>query len=119
MDKSFHNENTFVLVSEEDYLDEIEELRGRYKKLNDIHTKLEQRHRELLKLMNELLKIKSEDNDIVNLDEIRCKITKVLYNEIRRHTSFPFTPILSQVFCSYNNLTKQNNIDYNADMTVD
>ncbi len=78
----------------------IEELEKRNKKLENDYEKLEKRHGDLLKLMNELLKIKPSNNDVglENLEDIRQRITQILYNEVRRHTVFSFTPILG----SYN-----------------
>jgi DNA repair exonuclease SbcCD ATPase subunit len=63
-------------------------------KQKDDHHKLKKRHTELLRMMNELLKIKPSDNEVDNLDEIRDKIIKTLYNELRRHTVIPFTAMI-------------------------
>ena len=57
---------------------------------------------DLLKMMNELLKIKPADNEIDNLDEIRDKIIKTLYNELRRHTVLPFTSMIGNYTHSSN-----------------
>ncbi len=109
MDKSFHQEHSFVLVDNNCDMDDekhIEELENKIKKLEEQYDKLEKRHSSLLKLMNELLKIKSTDNDLDNLDEIRMKITQILYNEVRRHTSFPFSTILGGGYNNYFGLIK-------------
>lgn len=71
-------------------------------KQRDDHNKLKKRHTELLKMMNELLKIKPADNEIDNLDEIRDKIIKTLYNELRRHTVLPFTSMIGNYTHSSN-----------------
>lgn len=98
----------------------IEELEKRNKKLENDYDKLEKRHGELLKLMNELLKIKPSNHVdcLDNLEEIRQRITQILYNEVRRHTVFSFTPILG----SYNHYPivksasiQNNNFNLNVD----
>lgn len=104
LENSTHLEESFVVVcndeDREKYLEQlnnnIEELEKRNKKLENDYEKLEKRHGELLKLMNELLKIKPSNHIdcLDNLDEIRKLITQILYNEVRRHTVFSFTPIL-------------------------
>ena len=111
-------DDQFVLVHS-DNLDEIEtqleslnvqivELEKRNKKLEEEHQNLEKRHGDLLKLMNEILKIKpsSRIDRIENLEEVRQRITQILYNEIRRHTVFSFSPILNSysIYPSYDNL---------------
>lgn len=63
-------------------------------KQREDYNKLKKRHTELLRMMNELLKIKPSDNEVDNLDEIRDKIIKTLYNELRRHTVIPFTSMI-------------------------
>jgi hypothetical protein len=116
MENSTHIEESFVLVHNTMFIDEngeknneiyleslinhIEKLEGRNKKLENDYEKLEKRHGDLLKLMNELLKIKPSNHvdGLENLEEIRQRITQILYNELRRHTVFSFTPILG----SYN-----------------
>jgi uncharacterized protein YjgD (DUF1641 family) len=101
-------EDSFVVISAEEEHENYLELEQRYKKLLNDYDKLEKRHSELLKLMNELLKIKrsSRLDNLENLDEIRQKITQILYNEMRRHTVFSFSPILTSysIYPSYVNL---------------
>jgi uncharacterized protein YjgD (DUF1641 family) len=101
-------EDSFVVISAEEEHENYLELEQRYKKLLNDYDKLEKRHAELLKLMNELLKIKrsSRLDNLENLDEIRQKITQILYNEMRRHTVFSFSPILTSysIYPSYVNL---------------
>jgi hypothetical protein len=112
MENSIHIEESFVLIHDTMYLDEkhletlnnrIEELEKRNKKIEDDYEKLERRHGDLLKLMNELLKIKPSNHVdcLENLDEIRQRITQILYNEVRRHTVFSFTPILGSYTIKY------------------
>lgn len=128
LENSIQIEEPFVLVhgdKEEEIEKHLEslnehivELEKRNKKLENDYEKLEKRHGELLKLMNELLKIKPTNHDVNhlasldNLEDIRQRITQILYNEVRRHTVFSFTPILG----SYNYITNSkppisNNID--------
>jgi hypothetical protein len=117
MENSIHVEESFVVVcNDEDKEKYLEGLEKRNKKLENDYEKLEKRHGELLKLMNELLKIKPSNHvdGLDNLDEIRQRITQILYNEVRRHTVFSFTPILG----SYNyfpiikaNSTQNNNFN--------
>lgn len=135
LENSIHIDEQFVIVHSDkeemekhlEYLNEhIEELGRRNKKLENDYEKLERRHGELLKLMNELLKIKPSNHDVNhlasldNLEDIRQRITQILYNEVRRHTVFSFTPILG----SYNYITNSkppisNNIDTNLNLNVD
>ena len=108
IEKHIHLEESFVVVTVEEEHEHYLELEKKHKKLLNDYEKLEKRHIELLKLMNELLKIKPSvrlDN-IDNLDEIRQKITQILYNEMRRHTVFSFSPILTSysIYPSYVNL---------------
>jgi hypothetical protein len=108
LENSTHLEESFVLICDDEDKEKhleslnnhIGELEKRNKKLENDYEKLEKRHGELLKLMNELLKIKPSNHvdGLDNLDEIRQRITQILYNEVRRHTVFSFTPILG----SYN-----------------
>lgn len=114
MDKSF------ILIdiddSHEDHEKTIQELKNKNKKLQDEKDKLEKRHVELLKLMNELLKINPSTSDIDNLDDIRKTITQILYNEVRRHTIFPFSTLLGTGFGSlgtYSHLMKQHENEQN------
>lgn len=65
------------------------------------YSKLKKRHTELLKMMNELLKIKPSQDEVDNLDEIRDKIIKTLYNELRRHTVLPFTAMIGNYTHSF------------------
>jgi len=112
LDNSIHIEDSFLLVHDTMCVDEkhletlnnrIEELERRNKKLDEDYEKLERRHGDLLKLMNELLKIKPSNHldGLENLDEIRQRITQILYNEVRRHTVFSFTPILGSYNIKY------------------
>jgi hypothetical protein len=97
MENSINVEESFVVVcNDEDKEKYLEGLEKRNKKLENDYEKLEKRHGELLKLMNELLKIKPSNHvdGLDNLGEIRQRITQILYNEVRRHTVFSFTPIL-------------------------
>ena len=118
MDKSF------ILIdiddshdhSHEDYEKTIQELKHKNKKLQDEKDKLEKRHVELLKLMNELLKINPSTSDIDNLDDIRKTVTQILYNEVRRHTLFPFSTLLGSGLGSlgvYNHLMKHPEHEHN------
>jgi predicted nucleic acid-binding Zn-ribbon protein len=122
-------DDQFVLVHS-DNLDEIEtqleslnvqivELEKRNKKLEEEHQNLEKRHGDLLKLMNEILKIKpsSRVDSIENLEEVRQRITQILYNEIRRHTVFSFTPILSSH--TYFPILKTTSYNTNLNFQVD
>jgi hypothetical protein len=118
LENSIHMEESFVVVcNDEDgekYLEQlnhnIEELEKRNKKLENDYEKLEKRHGDLLKLMNELLKIKPSNHldGLDNLEEIRQRITQILYNEVRRHTVFSFTPILGSY--NYYPIIKANSI---------
>ena len=118
-----HNDKEEEIEKHLESLNEhIVELEKRNKKLENDYGKLEKRHGELLKLMNEILKIKPSNHidglDTIkcqqtfgtaepelgstpkgvalngNLEEIRKRITQILYNEVRRQTVFSFTPIL-------------------------
>ena len=128
MENSTHLEESFVLVcNDEDREKHLEslnnhigELEKRNKKLENDYEKLEKRHGELLKLMNELLKIKPSNHveGLDNLDEIRQRITQILYREVRRHTVFSFTPILGSY--DYFPIVKStsiqnNNFNFNVD----
>jgi hypothetical protein len=130
LENSIHIEDSFVVVHDTMFVDEnsektnnrIEQLERRNKKLEDDYDKLERRHSDLLKLMNELLKIKPSNHldGLENLDEIRQRITQILYNEVRRHTVFSFTPILgSYTFpimksTSIQNIVSNNNNNSNS-----
>jgi hypothetical protein len=114
MDKSF------ILIDIDDSHDDhekiIQELKNKNKKLQDEKDKLEKRHIELLKLMNELLKINPSTSDLENLDNIRYTVTQILYNEVRRHTLFPFSTLLGTglgSFGIYNHLMKHQDGDHN------
>lgn len=110
LENSTHLEESFVLICDDEDKEKhleslnnhIGELEKRNKKLENDYEKLEKRHGDLLKLMNELLKIKPSNHldCLDNLEEVRQRITQILYNEVRRHTVFSFTPILG----SYNYL---------------
>ena len=89
-----------------DYEKIIQELKHKNKKIQDEKDKLEKRHVELLKLMNELLKINPSTTELDNLDDIRKTITQILYNEVRRHTIFPFSTLLGAGLGSYSHLMK-------------
>jgi Rad3-related DNA helicase len=106
-------EESFVVVTVEEEHENHLDLEKKHKKLLQEYEKLEKRHVELLKLMNELLKIKpsSRLDNLDNLDEIRQRITQILYNEMRRHTIFSFSPILTSysVYPSIN--TKYDNLN--------
>lgn len=119
MENSIHIEESFVVVcNDEDKEKYLEGLERRNKKLENDYEKLEKRHGELLKLMNELLKIKPSNHvdGLDNLDEIRQRITQILYNEVRRHTVFSFTPILGSYTCfpTVKSASIQNN-NFNVD----
>lgn len=114
MDKSF------ILIdiddSHGDYEKTIQELKSKNKKLQDEKDKLEKRHVELLKLMNELLKINPSTSELENLDDIRKTVTQILYNEVRRHTLFPFSTLLGtglNSFGIYNHLMKHPEQEHN------
>jgi hypothetical protein len=106
LENSIHLEDSFVIVHDnrEEIIDKhierlnerIVEVEKRNKKLQNDYETLEKRHGDLLKLMNEILKIKPSHHvdSLDNLEEIRQRITQILYNEVRRHTVFSFTPIL-------------------------
>jgi chromosome segregation ATPase len=121
MDKSF------ILIDIEDVQEEeidyekiIQDLKHKYKKLQDEKDKLDKRHTELLKLMNELLKINPSNSDIDNLDDIRYTITQILYNEVRRHTVFPFSTLLgNSMGFNRRDLTKNNVININDAHNLD
>ena len=76
-------------------LEEHSTLKENLLKEKEAHYSLKKRHTDLLKMMSELLKIKQAINEDENLEEIRTKITQVIYNEVRRHSIFPFTSIMS------------------------
>jgi hypothetical protein len=114
MDKSF------ILIdiddSHDDHEKTIQELKNKNKKLQEEKDKLEKRHIELLKLMNELLKINPSTSDLENLHNIRYTVTQILYNEVRRHTLFPFSTLLGTglgSFGIYNHLMKHRDGDNN------
>ena len=121
MDKSFiliDIDDTQPLAEDirEDYEKTINELKHKNKKLQDEKDKLEKRHVELLKLMNELLKINPSTSELENLDNIRTTVTQILYNEVRRHTLFPFSTLLGAglgSFGIYNHLMKHHDNDNN------
>jgi hypothetical protein len=108
IENHIHLEESFVVVTVEEEHEHYLGLEKKHKKLLQDYEKLEKRHIELLKLMNELLKIKpsSRLDSLDNLDEIRQKITQILYNEMRRHTIFSFSSILTSysIYPSYVNL---------------
>ena len=108
LENHIHLEESFVVVTVEEEHEHYLGLEKKHKRLIHDYEKLEKRHVELLKLMNELLKIKpsSRLDNLENLDEIRQRITQILYNEMRRHTVFSFSPILSSysIYPSYVNL---------------
>lgn len=115
IENHIHLEESFVVVTLEEEHEHYLELEKKHKKLLNDYEKLEKRHLEVLKLMNELLKIKPSvrlDN-LDNLDEIRQKITQILYNEMRRHTVFSFSPILTSysIYPSMNNKNVNLNVD--------
>jgi hypothetical protein len=76
-------------------LQEHNKIKDDLSKEKEAHYCLKKRHTDLLKMMSELLKIKQAINEDDNLEEIRTKITQVIYNEVRRHSIFPFTSIMS------------------------
>ncbi len=112
IENHIHLEESCVVVTVEEEHEHYLELEKTHKKLLNDYEKLEKRHLEVLKLMNELLKIKPSVR-LDNLDEIRQKITQILYNEMRRHTVFSFSPILTSysIYPSMNNKNDNLNVD--------
>jgi predicted RNase H-like nuclease (RuvC/YqgF family) len=86
-----------LFKSIEVYKREISELKQKNYELIQKNEHIESRLTEILRMLNELLKINNDSqvNLDRNIDELRLKITSILYREIRMKHIFPFSGFIS------------------------
>jgi hypothetical protein len=58
------------------------------------HFDLKRRYADVIKTMCEVLKIKQAIHDDENLEQIRTKVTQLVYHELRLHSAIPFSSIM-------------------------
>jgi hypothetical protein len=121
INNNYFDETDSVILSKDEILKQNyllletnRELVEKNKILEKEKEKLERRTMELLKSLNELLKLGKDEGDLENLsdsidDEIKAKITSIMYRELRMKHLLPFSPFISN-FGNYKNTPKIPNV---------
>lgn len=63
-------------------------------KEKQLHFDLKRRYADVIKMMCEIFKIKKATGDDENLEQIRIKVTQLVYHELRLHSAIPFSSIM-------------------------
>jgi hypothetical protein len=83
------------LKLEKDNLEkENKNLKEELTKEKQAHFDLKRRYADVIKMMCEIFKIKQAIHHDENLEQIRIKVTQLVYHELRLHSAIPFTSIM-------------------------
>lgn len=73
---------------------EEQKMKEELAKEKKMHFDLKRRYADVIKTMCEVLKIKQAVGDDDNIEQIRTKVTQLVYHELRLHSAIPFSSIM-------------------------